>query len=122
MAGLKRSAAWDSGEYVDAFVGARPFDDLTVGQGLGELFRRGDVLAQCVSYRKVGYIMTELLPSRFGLTEVVQPLTMMDKWVEVAPKDVIWDNIDVSNESSLLIVYHNRGPARMGHMRLDSDM
>ncbi|KAI0076270.1 DUF221-domain-containing protein [Panus rudis PR-1116 ss-1] len=34
------------------------------------------VLAQCVSYHK--------------------PLLMADKWIEVAPKDIIWDNIDDS--------------------------
>lgn len=33
---------------------------------------------------------------RLLLTGLVQPLMMADKWIEVSPKDIIWDNIDVS--------------------------
>ena len=43
------------------------------------------VLAQCISYH--------------------QPLMMSEKWIEVSPKDVIWDNIDVRG---VLILFSER--------------
>jgi hypothetical protein len=32
----------------------------------------------------------------------LKPLAMTEKWVEVSPKDVIWDNIDVSQQPQFL--------------------
>lgn len=51
------------------------------------------VLAQCVSYHQVTLRLV-ILPKRAVLT-LSQPLMMSNKWIEVAPKDVVWENIDV---------------------------
>lgn len=50
------------------------------------------VLAQCVSYHQVSLFFTSL---NCVVLTFSQPLMMSNKWIEVAPKDVVWENIDV---------------------------
>lgn len=60
------------------------------------------VLAQCVSYH--------------------EPLKMSDKWIEVAPDDIIWDNIDdvrrseVREVGSDTMVDQHRERMKSGHV------
>lgn len=59
------------------------------------------VLAQCVSYHQVcSRISQSILHLQMTDPCALQPLMMSEKWIEVSPKDVIWDNIDVSNLSA----------------------
>lgn len=53
------------------------------------------VLAQCVSYHKVHLVVSCRTFETDNCILRRQPLAMYDKYVEVSPKDVIWDNIDV---------------------------
>lgn len=45
------------------------------------------------------YVVLCLSISGDVLKRPLQPLMMGEKWIEVAPKDVIWDNIDVLSSS-----------------------